>query len=141
MPQKKLLQKQGPSPKNEEQAPPEQTGEERRSEEIYHSGSVTTQGGRHKIHCLTIIGQVEGHYILPPQNKTTKYEHVIPQLVAIEEDQSIKGLLVILNTVGGDVEAGLAIAELFRWCWAAGTLSGCRWPFPPGTALSPPPPP
>ena len=112
MPQKKLLQKQGPSPQNEEQAPPEQTGEERRSEEIYHSGSVTTQGGRHKIHCLTIIGQVEGHYILPPQNKTTKYEHVIPQLVAIEEDQSIKGLLVILNTVGGDVEAGLAIAEL-----------------------------
>ena len=119
MPQKKLLQKQGPSPQNEEQAPPEQTGEERRSEEIYHSGSVTTQGGRHKIHCLTIIGQVEGHYILPPQNKTTKYEHVIPQLVAIEEDQSIKGLLVILNTVGGDVEAGLAIAEL---------LSGMRKP-------------
>ena len=103
MPQKKLLQKQGPSPQNEEQAPPEQTGEERRSEEIYHSGSVTTQGGRHKIHCLTIIGQVEGHYILPPQNKTTKYEHVIPQLVAIEEDQSIKGLLVILNTVGGEM--------------------------------------
>ena len=119
MPQKKLLQKQGPSPQNEEQAPPEQTGEERRSEEIYHSGSVTTQGGRHKIHCLTIIGQVEGHYILPPQNKTTKYEHVIPQLVAIEEDQSIKGLLVILNTVGGDVEAGLAIAEL---------LSGMKTP-------------
>lgn len=119
MPQKMLLQKQGPSPQNEEQAPPEQTGEERRSEEIYHSGSVTTQGGRHKIHCLTIIGQVEGHYILPPQNKTTKYEHVIPQLVAIEEDQSIKGLLVILNTVGGDVEAGLAIAEL---------LSGMKTP-------------
>ena len=119
MPQKKLLQKQGPSPQNEEQAPPEQTGEERRSEEIYHSGSVTTQGGRHKIHCLTVIGQVEGHYILPPQNKTTKYEHVIPQLVAIEEDQSIKGLLVILNTVGGDVEAGLAIAEL---------LSGMKTP-------------
>lgn len=112
MPQKKLLQKQGPSPQNEEQAPPEQTGEERRSEEIYHSGSVTTQGGRHKIHCLTIIGQVEGHYILPPQNKTTKYEHVIPQLVAIEEDPEIEGLMVMLNTVGGDVEAGLAIAEL-----------------------------
>ena len=64
------------------------------------------------IHCLTIIGQVEGHYILPPQNKTTKYEHVIPQLVAIQQDPQIEGLIVILNTVGGDVEAGLAIAEL-----------------------------
>lgn len=58
------------------------------------------------------MGQVEGHYILPPQNKTTKYEHVIPQLVAIQEDPQIEGLLIILNTVGGDVEAGLAIAEL-----------------------------
>ena len=85
---------------------------ENRSDQIYYSGSVTPEGGRHKIHCLTIIGQVEGHYILPPQNKTTKYEHVIPQLVAIEQDSSIKGLLIILNTVGGDVEAGLAIAEL-----------------------------
>jgi len=85
---------------------------ESQSQQIYHSGSVTPEGGRHKIHCLTIIGQVEGHYILPPQNKTTKYEHVIPQLVSIEQDSSIKGLLIILNTVGGDVEAGLAIAEL-----------------------------
>ncbi|MDN5277161.1 MAG: hypothetical protein PWR01_1126 [Clostridiales bacterium] len=64
------------------------------------------------IHCLTIIGQIEGHIMLPPQNKTTKYEHVIPQLVAIEESKNIKGLLLILNTVGGDVEAGLAIAEM-----------------------------
>lgn len=64
------------------------------------------------IHCLTIVGQVEGHLVLPPQNKTTKYEHVIPQLVAIEQDQDIEGVLVILNTVGGDVEAGLAIAEM-----------------------------
>ena len=90
----------------------EEEQEESQSQQIYHSGSVTPEGGRHKIHCLTIIGQVEGHYILPPQNKTTKYEHVIPQLVAIEQDDSIKGLLMILNTVGGDVEAGLAIAEL-----------------------------
>ena len=90
----------------------EEEQEESQSQQIYHSGSVTPEGGRHKIHCLTIIGQVEGHYILPPQNKTTKYEHVIPQLVAIEQDSSIKGLLIILNTVGGDVEAGLAIAEL-----------------------------
>lgn len=64
------------------------------------------------IHCLTIIGQIEGHIVLPPQNKTTKYEHIIPQLVAIEESNEIDGLLLVLNTVGGDVEAGLAIAEM-----------------------------
>ncbi|MGY3717405.1 ClpP family protease [Sutcliffiella cohnii] len=65
-----------------------------------------------KIHCLTIVGQIEGHVQLPPQNKTTKYEHVIPQIVAIEQNPKIEGLLVILNTVGGDVEAGLAISEM-----------------------------
>ncbi|WP_066320691.1 ClpP family protease [Bacillus sp. FJAT-29814] len=65
-----------------------------------------------KIHCLTIIGQIEGHLALPPQNKTTKYEHLIPQLVAIEQNPNIEGLLIILNTVGGDVEAGLAISEM-----------------------------
>ena len=66
------------------------------------------------IHILNIIGQVEGHVVLPPQNKTTKYEHIIPQLVAVEQSDTIKGLLVILNTVGGDVEAGLAIAEMLK---------------------------
>jgi len=65
-----------------------------------------------EIHCLTIVGQIEGHVMLPPQNKTTKYEHVIPQLVAINQNDKIKGLLVVLNTVGGDVEAGLAISEM-----------------------------
>ena len=65
-----------------------------------------------RIHCLTVIGQVEGHYILPSQTKTTKYEHVLPALVAVEESPQVKGLLVLLNTVGGDVEAGLAIAEM-----------------------------
>ncbi|WP_284037551.1 ClpP family protease [Neobacillus sp. 114] len=65
-----------------------------------------------KIHCLTIVGQIEGHMALPPQNKTTKYEHIIPQLVAIEQNPNIEGLLIILNTVGGDVEAGLAISEM-----------------------------
>lgn len=80
--------------------------------QIFESGSVTASGGKHVFHCLTIIGQIEGHYALPPQTKTTKYEHVIPQLVAIEQDPEIEGLLIILNTVGGDVEAGLAIAEL-----------------------------
>jgi ATP-dependent protease ClpP protease subunit len=64
------------------------------------------------IYCLTIIGQIEGHMVLPPQNKTTKYEHLIPQLVAVEQNPKIEGVLVILNTVGGDVEAGLAIAEM-----------------------------
>lgn len=65
-----------------------------------------------RIHVMTIVGQVEGHIVLPPQNKSTKYEHVIPQLVAIEQNPDIKGVLVVLNTVGGDVEAGLAIAEM-----------------------------
>jgi len=64
------------------------------------------------IHCLTIVGQIEGHMQLPPQNKTTKYEHIIPQLVAIEQNTKIEGLVIILNTVGGDVEAGLAISEM-----------------------------
>lgn len=73
--------------------------------------SLTTNG-RVSIHCLTIIGQIEGHYEAASQTKTTKYEHVIPQLVAVQEDPSIQALLVILNTVGGDVEAGLALAEL-----------------------------
>ncbi|MDT2241580.1 ATP-dependent Clp protease proteolytic subunit [Paenibacillus larvae] len=64
------------------------------------------------IFCMNIIGQVEGHMVLPPQNKTTKYEHIIPQLVAAEQSTKIEGVLFILNTVGGDVEAGLAIAEM-----------------------------
>ena len=86
--------------------------EEELREQVLENGSVTLRKAKHVIHCLCIIGQVEGHYILPPQNKTTKYEHVIPQLVAIEQDPQIEGLLIILNTVGGEVEAGLAIAEL-----------------------------
>ena len=79
--------------------------------DVVENGSVTT-GGSHTIHCLTIIGQIEGHYALPGDNKTTKYEHVLPQLVAVEESPDIQGLLVLLNTVGGDIEAGLAVAEL-----------------------------
>lgn len=82
------------------------------AESIKEFGAVTAFSGRHKIYCLTIIGEIEGHNVLPEQSKTTKYEHIIPQLVAVEESQEIEGLLVILNTVGGDVEAGLAIAEL-----------------------------
>lgn len=86
--------------------------DEQERESAFETGSITVQKDGHFIHCLTIIGQIEGHIILPSQNKTTKYEHVIPQLVAIEESKEIEGLLIILNTVGGDVEAGLAIAEL-----------------------------
>ena len=82
-----------------------------KTEEVINSGSITTKG-KHNIHCMTIIGQIEGHYTLSPQTKTTKYEHMLPQLVAIEEEPEIEGLLILLNTVGGDIEAGLAIAEL-----------------------------
>lgn len=79
---------------------------------IEKTGAVTVESPRGNIHCLTIVGQIEGHQILSPQQKTTKYEHVMPQLAAIEESPEIDGLLILLNTVGGDVEAGLAIAEL-----------------------------
>ena len=80
-------------------------------EEIKDCG-ITRLKGKNNIYCMTIIGEIEGHSVLPEQSKTTKYEHIIPQLVAIEQSPEIKGLLIILNTVGGDVEAGLAIAEL-----------------------------
>ncbi len=83
-----------------------------KTEEIKELGALSAFDGKHRIYCLTIIGEIEGHNVLPEQSKTTKYEHVIPQLVAIEESEEIEGLLVILNTVGGDVEAGLALAEL-----------------------------
>lgn len=86
--------------------------EKEKVESIKELGSSSVKSSKGNIHCLTVIGQIEGHIILPPQNKTTKYEHVIPQLVAIEESEDIDGLLILLNTVGGDVEAGLAIAEM-----------------------------
>lgn len=81
-------------------------------EQIKETGSVTPKGGKHRIHCLTVIGQIEGHGVLSQDTKTTKYEHVIPQLVAVEEDPEIEGMMIVLNTVGGDVEAGLALAEM-----------------------------
>ena len=81
-------------------------------EQIEGLGSIWRTRGKHAIHCLTVVGQVEGHVEAPQGQKTTKYEHVIPQLVAVQEDPGIEGLLVLLNTVGGDVEAGLALAEL-----------------------------
>ena len=114
---KKLDNNQPDTPQD---APDEfETGSPEQTDQIIQIGGGTASKGKHVIHCLTIIGQIEGHYILPAQNKTTKYEHVIPQLLAVEQDPEIEGLVVILNTVGGDVEAGLAIAEL---------LSGMRKP-------------
>ncbi len=78
-------------------------------EEIKEFGQLTADG---RIHILSIIGEIEGHECLPGNAKTTKYEHVLPQLAAIEQKKEIEGLLILLNTVGGDVEAGLAIAEM-----------------------------
>lgn len=81
-------------------------------DQIYELGASDSSDGHHSIHCLAIIGQIEGHRSLSGNDKTTKYEHVLPQLAAIEETREIDGLLILLNTIGGDVEAGLAIAEL-----------------------------
>lgn len=89
-----------------------ENGSEQRLDNIKELGQTQVPDFRSDIHCLTISGQIEGHMVLPPQNKTTKYEHVIPQLVAVEENPNIKGLLIVLNTVGGDVEAGLALSEM-----------------------------
>ena len=97
---------------DEAESDEQETGSQAQTEQIERTGGITTGKGKHTIHCLTIIGQIEGHYIRPATNKTTKYEHVIPQLLAVEQDPDIEGLVIILNTVGGDVEAGLAIAEL-----------------------------
>ncbi len=80
--------------------------------QVFDTGSITVKKNGHMIHCITIIGQIEGHYLASQQAKTTKYEHIIPQLIAVEESDEIDGLFLILNTVGGDIEAGLAIAEL-----------------------------
>ena len=96
---------------NDEKSSPveQQRLEQEQNEDL---GSIWRTRGKHAIHCLTVVGQVEGHVEAPQGQKTTKYEHVIPQLVAVQEDPGIEGLLVLLNTVGGDVEAGLALAEL-----------------------------
>ena len=75
-------------------------------------GAANIQTKRGKIHCMSIIGQIEGHYLLSEGQKATKYENIIPEIISVEEDEKTAGLLVILNTMGGDVEAGLAIAEL-----------------------------
>ncbi|MDD4586957.1 MAG: ATP-dependent Clp protease proteolytic subunit [Heliobacteriaceae bacterium] len=95
-----------------EQPGKESTADEQKTEVIKELGVIEMPKVDSNIHCLTIVGQVEGHMVLPPQNKTTKYEHIIPQLVAMEQSREIEGVLIVLNTVGGDVEAGLAMAEM-----------------------------
>ncbi len=101
-----------PCGENDESVDNDSPVDEKHIDEIEDTGSIIAERGGKIIHCLTVIGQIEGHYVLPQNNKTTKYEHVIPLLVSIEEDPRISGLLILINTVGGDVEAGLAIAEL-----------------------------
>jgi ATP-dependent protease ClpP protease subunit len=94
----------------DESKTPDELEQER--QQIIELGSTTTKTSRGCIHCLTIVGQIEGHQVLPENTKATKYEHVLPQLAAMEESDEIDGVLILLNTVGGDIEAGLAIAEL-----------------------------
>lgn len=85
---------------------------EQRQQQIFDMGSATITTERGTIHTLTIVGQIEGHQILPPNTKSTKYEHIMPLLATVEESEEIDGLLILLNTMGGDIEAGLGIAEL-----------------------------
>ena len=94
----------------EDAQPPENESEQ--LDYILKSGGVIARGASETIHTLSIIGQIEGHYVLPGDQKATKYEHIIPLLVSIEESSEIDGMLMVLNTMGGDVEAGLAIAEM-----------------------------
>ena len=82
------------------------------TDSIFKTGSVLTEKNGSSIYCISIIGQIEGHYALPETQKATKYEHILPLLVSVEESENVSGLLILLNTLGGDVEAGLAIAEL-----------------------------
>ena len=85
---------------------------------IAETGSITARSARGTVHCITIVGQIEGHMELPAQNKTTKYEHLIPQITAVEQDDEIDGLLILLRVCAN---------RRFRWCSAAGTRSAFRW--------------
>ena len=105
-------EEQEPNPAPPAEAPGPEDPKKKLLDSITQLGQTNVPQLESNIYCMSIIGQVEGHIQLPPQNKTTKYEHLIPQLVAAEQNSKIEGVLVILNTVGGDVEAGLAIAEM-----------------------------
>ena len=96
----------------EEQERTEQSPEDPGTQQILEFGSSLIHSKRGAVHVLTIVGQIEGHQVLPPSSKSTKYEHVMPLLALVEEGDEVDGLLVLLNTVGGDIEAGLGIAEL-----------------------------
>ena len=98
-----------PNENEEQRSAPEQTPP---MQPIVDMGAVTTRTARGTVYCLTVVGQIEGHSLLPNTVKTTKYEHVLPLLAALDESEEIDGVLFLLNTCGGDVEAGLAIAEL-----------------------------
>lgn len=99
--------------KKEEQNEDDQSGSSELVDKIKQLGQANIpQSPDSNIHVLSIIGQIEGHIQLPPQNKTTKYEHMLPQLIAIEQNPKIEGLIILLNTIGGDVEAGLALSEM-----------------------------
>ena len=110
---------------------------EKQNEQIEDMGQLDLSDNekQYHIHLLSIIGEVEGHESLPNNSKTTKYEHVLPKLAVIEDSKDVDGLLILLNTVGGDVEAGLAIAEMIAslskptvpWCLEAVTPSVCLW--------------
>lgn len=103
-----------PQPARQPSKKTKKVSDNKRGSTLKEFGQLSVPEFTSNIHCMTIIGQVEGHMVLPPQNKATKYEHIIPQLVAVEQNSSIEGMLVVINTVGGDVEAGLAIAEMIR---------------------------
>ena len=119
------------------------------AQQIVDFGSALTRTPHGSVYCLTIIGQIEGHNTASDHTKTTKYEHVLPLLAKLEESEEVDGVLFLLNTVGGDVEAGLAIAELIAGMtkptvsisWAAATPSACRWRWRHGGALPCPLPP
>lgn len=106
--------KEGKTNEEQENEKLEKQNEDLKDKKISEYGQTLLENGKHdhKIHLLSIIGEIEGHECLPQHNKTTKYEHVLPQLAAIEDSNEIDGLLILINTVGGDVEAGLAIAEM-----------------------------
>ncbi|MGA8943001.1 MAG: ClpP family protease [Thermoactinomyces sp.] len=105
---KERIQESAPKhPENEEQKKKNVA-----AQMIQQLGQTNVPQLESNIFCLSIIGQIEGHLVMPPQNKTTKYEHVIPQIIAVEQNPKIEGMVIVLNTVGGDVEAGLAIAEM-----------------------------
>ena len=101
---------------SEERKQKELDREASQNEQIRETGQAVLDGNsrKHKVELLTVIGEIEGHESAPSHSKTTKYEHVLPKLALIEDDEEIEGLLILLNTVGGDVEAGLAIADISR---------------------------